>query len=112
MWRRRLFPRGPGTNRGCFRASVCAPGPRGYRSIGFETAKQLAERGFYVVIGARNEAPGQKAAEKIQAAGGKATPLLVDVSRSESIREAASQFRKIADHLDVLINNAGIYPDE
>jgi NAD(P)-dependent dehydrogenase (short-subunit alcohol dehydrogenase family) len=84
----------------------------GNRGIGFETAMQLAERGFYVFIGARNEAQGREAAEKIQAGGGKATSLLLDVSRSESVHQAVGQFRKIADHLDVLINNAGIYPDE
>jgi NAD(P)-dependent dehydrogenase (short-subunit alcohol dehydrogenase family) len=34
------------------------------------------------------------------------------VSESDSIRKAANHFATIADHLDVLINNAGIYPDE
>ena len=34
------------------------------------------------------------------------------MSSSESIRNAANEFRKIADHLDVLVNNAGIYPDK
>src|SRR3954451_2493094 len=81
------------------------------RGIGFETAKQLAERGFHVVITARDENRGAKAADKLQAAGGRATFLLLDVANSESIRNAAERFRSIADHLDVLINNAGIYPD-
>ena len=31
---------------------------------------------------------------------------------STSIRAAASNFATIADHLDVLVNNAGIYPDK
>ena len=84
----------------------------GNRGIGFETAKQLAERGFHVVIAARNEKTGNQAVEKLQAAGAQATFLSLDVSSSDSIRTAASQFRSIADHLDVLINNAGIYPDE
>src|SRR6185436_13846917 len=38
--------------------------------------------------------------------------LPLDVSNSQSIREAASEFPSISDRLDVLINNAGIYPDE
>src|SRR4051812_1491392 len=82
------------------------------RGIGFETAKQLSMRGFHVVIAARNEKKGTQAVEEMQAAGGKATFLSLDVSSSDSIRQAASRFQSIADHLDVLINNAGIYPDK
>jgi NAD(P)-dependent dehydrogenase (short-subunit alcohol dehydrogenase family) len=82
------------------------------RGIGFETARQLAQRGFYIIVAARDESKAQEAAEKIQAAAGKATFLSLDVSRSDSIRQAASQFASIADQIDVLINNAGIYPDE
>lgn len=82
------------------------------RGIGFETAKQLAGRGFHIIVGARDETSGKKAAKSIQNVTGKVTFLLLDVSRSESIRNAVGQFGKIADRLDVLINNAGIYPDE
>jgi NAD(P)-dependent dehydrogenase (short-subunit alcohol dehydrogenase family) len=82
------------------------------RGIGLETAGQLALRGFHVVIAARDEASGGQAAKGIQAAGGSAAFLLLDVSDSHSIHEAADRFASIADRLDVLINNAGIYPDE
>jgi NAD(P)-dependent dehydrogenase (short-subunit alcohol dehydrogenase family) len=82
------------------------------RGIGLETAQQLARRGFHVVIAARDGRKGRHAAEAIQAAGGKATFLSLDVSSSDSIRNAVSQFVATADHLDVLINNAAIYPDQ
>jgi len=83
------------------------------RGIGLETARQLARRGVHVVVGARDEESGRRAAEAIQAeGGGQATFLALDVSSSESIRAAVSRFSGIADHLDVLINNAGIYPDK
>jgi NAD(P)-dependent dehydrogenase (short-subunit alcohol dehydrogenase family) len=82
------------------------------RGIGLETAQQLAKRGFHVVIAARNEAGAQQAIKTIQAAGGKATFLPLDVSSPSSIHSAASHFAKLSDHLDVLINNAGIYPDK
>src|SRR5207245_4108765 len=81
------------------------------RGIGLETARQLARRGFQVVIGARDEASGRHAADTINADGGKATFLSLDVSSTGSIRTAASEFARVVDHLDVLINNAGIYPD-
>ena len=83
----------------------------GNRGIGREVARQLARRGFRVVIGARDAAGGREAAAEIQAAGGKAEVLPLDVSDSASIRAAAKAFADRADHLDVLINNAGIYPD-
>jgi NAD(P)-dependent dehydrogenase (short-subunit alcohol dehydrogenase family) len=80
------------------------------RGIGFETARQLAARGFHVVIGARSEEQGQKALRKLEP-GGKVSLLIVDVSDSKSIASAALKFNAIG-QLDVLINNAGIYPDE
>ncbi len=82
------------------------------RGIGLETAKQLARRGFHVVIAARDEASGNLATKETEAFGGIATFLSLDVSDSKSIREAANRFANISDRLDVLINNAGIYPDE
>jgi len=82
------------------------------RGIGLETARQLARRGFQVVIGARDQTSGRNVADTINADGGKATFLSLDVSSTASIRKAASGFARVADHLDVLINNAGIYPDK
>jgi NAD(P)-dependent dehydrogenase (short-subunit alcohol dehydrogenase family) len=82
------------------------------RGIGLESARQLVRRGFHVVIAARDEASGRQSAEAINGDDGKATFLPLDVSNSASIRAAASNFATIADHLDVLVNNAGIYPDK
>jgi NAD(P)-dependent dehydrogenase (short-subunit alcohol dehydrogenase family) len=82
------------------------------RGIGFETAQQLARRSFHVVIGARDEVSGRQAVKAIEVAGGKASFLSLDVRSTVSIRDAGRQFAEISDHLDVLINNAGVYPDE
>ncbi|MCO6045321.1 SDR family NAD(P)-dependent oxidoreductase [Aeoliella sp. ICT_H6.2] len=82
------------------------------RGIGLEVTQQLARRGFHVVIAARNEASGRKAASDIVRDGGRATFLPLDVSNSDSIENAAAQFGSVAGHLNGLINNAGIYPDE
>lgn len=80
------------------------------RGIGFETARQLAGRGFHVVMGARSEKAGHAAQRELERAG-KVSQLLLDVSDSKSIAGAASKFAPIG-QLDALINNAGIYPDE
>lgn len=82
------------------------------RGIGFEVAKQLARRGWHIVVGSRQEFSGLQAVESLQADGAKAAHLLLDVSNSESIRLAANTFSTMAERLDVLINNAGIYPDD
>jgi NAD(P)-dependent dehydrogenase (short-subunit alcohol dehydrogenase family) len=82
------------------------------RGIGLESARQLARRGFHVVIAARHEGAGREAVTAINAEGGKATFLPLDVSRSDSVLAAAGAFSGVAGHLDVLINNAGIYPDQ
>src|SRR4051794_40024993 len=82
------------------------------RGIGLEAARQLARRGFRVVIASRDEQKGGQAVEGIRSVGGEASSLPLDVSSSESIRAAARTFGETAERLDVLVNNAGIYPDE
>jgi NAD(P)-dependent dehydrogenase (short-subunit alcohol dehydrogenase family) len=82
------------------------------RGIGLETARQLSRRSFQVIIGARDLTGGRRAVETIQAEGGQATFLPLDVSSSDSIRTAAREFAGVAGHLDVLIHNAGVYPDK
>lgn len=82
------------------------------RGMGREAARQLAARGYHVVAAVRDEASGHQAVREIQAAGGRASVLSMDVSSSDSIARALEQLHAFADRLDVLINNAGIYPDE
>ncbi len=81
------------------------------KGIGYEVARQLAAKGFQVFIGARNREAGRKAAEQIAKDGGYATFLEIDVADNGSVTLAAREFAKVADHLDVLVNNAGIIVD-
>lgn len=81
------------------------------KGIGHEVARQLAVKGFHVFVGARNAKAGRKAAEEIAKKCGKATFLEIDVSDNESVTTAAREFSNIEDHLDVLVNNAGIIVD-
>jgi len=79
--------------------------------IGYEVARQLTGKGFQVFVGARNRDAGQKAVAKIAKEGGKAIFLEIDVADNPSVTVAAREFAKAADHLDVLVNNAGIIVD-
>ncbi|HEY2568713.1 MAG TPA: SDR family NAD(P)-dependent oxidoreductase [Candidatus Udaeobacter sp.] len=81
------------------------------KGIGYEVARQLAGSGFEVFIGARNRDAGQKAAAAITKTGEKAIFLEIDVADEASVAAAAREFSKMADHLDVLVNNAGIIAD-
>src|SRR5438046_6811259 len=81
------------------------------KGIGREVARQLAANGCYVFVVARNRNAGRKAADEIGKHGGKAVFLELDVSDDSSVTAAAREFSKLADHLDVLVNNAGIIVD-
>ena len=81
------------------------------KGIGHEVARQLVAKGFHVFVGARNRRAGRAAAEAIAKNGGKATFVEIDVADNASVTAAAREFSKIADHLDVLVNNAGIVVD-
>jgi len=75
------------------------------KSIGFETARQLLQQGYFVYLGSRDLNNGQEAVNQLKAEGLNNVELLqIDVSDPASV-EAAS--KKITE-LDVLINNAGI----
>jgi NAD(P)-dependent dehydrogenase (short-subunit alcohol dehydrogenase family) len=82
----------------------------GNRGIGFEVCRQLADRGFTVVLTARDANKARAAAQKIKTVGHVETAVL-DVSDARSIKGAAATISKRHDHLDVLINNAAINYD-
>jgi NAD(P)-dependent dehydrogenase (short-subunit alcohol dehydrogenase family) len=81
------------------------------KGIGHEVGRQLAAKGFHVLVGARNAKAGRKAAEEIAKKCGKATFLEIDVADNDSVTTAAREFSNIEGHLDVLVNNAGIIVD-
>lgn len=78
------------------------------KGIGFEIARQLGERGAAVLLGARDELRGKQAAESLTARGLSAAPLLIDVTDTASIANAAREIGQQYGRLDILVNNAGI----
>ncbi len=79
------------------------------KSIGFETARQLLQKGCYVYLGSRSLENGQEAVKNLHAEGLKSVEAVqLDVSDEASVKAARAEIGKKTDVLDVLINNAGI----
>jgi NAD(P)-dependent dehydrogenase (short-subunit alcohol dehydrogenase family) len=79
------------------------------KSIGFETARQLLQQGYYVYLGSRNLQKGQEAVSQLQAEGlNNVEPLEIDVDNVASIKAAREVLGAKTKVLDVLVNNAGI----
>jgi NAD(P)-dependent dehydrogenase (short-subunit alcohol dehydrogenase family) len=78
--------------------------------LGYETASALAEHGAHVVLAVRNLDKGKDAAARITANSPGADVALqeLDLTSLESVRAAADQLRSDYDHIDLLINNAGV----
>lgn len=79
------------------------------KGIGFETARQLLQKGFSVFIGSRNLENGLEAVKKLKAEGLTHTEAIqLDVTDNRSVQNAREEIGKKTDVLDILINNAGI----
>ncbi len=78
------------------------------KGIGHEVARQLSSKKFHVFVGARNSENGQKATEDLRKNGAMATFIPLDVSDAQSIGKSVQLVSQSADHLDVLVNNAGV----
>jgi NAD(P)-dependent dehydrogenase (short-subunit alcohol dehydrogenase family) len=83
----------------------------GTSGIGRAVAGQLARRGAHVVLSGRDVARGRRAVEEIRADGGTADFAQADLADLESVRSLAKQAAELGGgRVDVLINNAGIFP--
>lgn len=81
------------------------------KGIGKEIARQLGKKGFKVLLGSRDEGRGEEAAKELKAEGVDAEVIKLEVSDPASIKKAVDSIAKKYDHLDVLVNNAGILLD-
>ena len=80
----------------------------GNSGIGYQAAKQLAEKGWSVTLFCRREEAAEQACEEIRQQTGNrhVDYILVDLSDMKSVRKAVEQYIQKEDGLDVLINNA------
>lgn len=78
--------------------------------LGCEAAAALAAKGAHVVLAVRNLDKGKNAAALItkRTPGASVALQELDLTSLESIRAAAEELRSQRDHIDLLINNAGV----
>lgn len=82
------------------------------RGIGFEVCRQLAQLGWIVILGARDEEKGIKAADRLIRERLTVIPYQLDVTDLESIENARRRVTDEIGRLDVIINNARIHYDD
>lgn len=82
--------------------------------IGYQTAIELANLGHKVIIHGRNQEKAKLAMEKVkkETNSNNLSYVYADLSSFSQIKEMVAQLYNTYDHLDVLINNAGIIRDE
>lgn len=81
----------------------------GNRGIGFAIAQGLLTKGYDIILTSRSIDSAKQAADRLN---GTVIPLALDVSDDSSIEQAVHTLKSQGiNQLDVLINNAGVYPD-
>jgi 3-oxoacyl-[acyl-carrier protein] reductase len=81
------------------------------QGIGEAVATLLARQGAKVVLAARSEDKLEALAARIDAGGGCARPLALDLSRPETFAERLKSLPEDFAQIDILVNNAGITAD-
>lgn len=82
----------------------------GTNGLGFETARNLAERGGRIYLAARDEKKGVEAAETITRSTGNRNVKFIqlDLGSLKKIHQFSKTFHALENRLDILINNAGL----
>jgi NAD(P)-dependent dehydrogenase (short-subunit alcohol dehydrogenase family) len=83
----------------------------GNRGIGLAICKGLADRGLNIVLGSRDEANGEAAARSVREKGATVRVEQIDVAEPDSIDACYERLAGDDVAVDVLVNNAGIYPE-
>ena len=83
----------------------------GARGIGFEVARKLAQRGMTVVVGARDPAKAEAAAQELAGENLDGRAGTIDVTDSGSVKRLAAVVDEEFGKLDVLVNNAAVFAE-
>lgn len=79
--------------------------------MGLATAKLFAEAKAKVVVADFNEEKGKEAVSEIEANGGEAYFVKVDISQSDQVQNMVAKTVEKYGRLDVAVNNAALTPD-
>jgi NAD(P)-dependent dehydrogenase (short-subunit alcohol dehydrogenase family) len=84
----------------------------GNRGIGLEACRQLARAGMNVVLAARDPQRGEEAAQELRGEGLDVMFERLDVADSQSVKDCAQRLADAGMEVNVLVNNAGVYPTQ
>lgn len=79
----------------------------GSRGLGLQMARALGEQGGRVILSARKAEELDTATTKLKALGIDASWIAADSSREDEISRLSEEALKLAERIDILINNAG-----
>jgi NAD(P)-dependent dehydrogenase (short-subunit alcohol dehydrogenase family) len=82
------------------------------RGIGLALAETLLRQGYAVVAGCRHPEAATHLQQLAASRSGLVDVLLLDVNSDELVSAAAEKVRKGRNRLDVIVNNAGLMPEE
>jgi NAD(P)-dependent dehydrogenase (short-subunit alcohol dehydrogenase family) len=83
----------------------------GTSGIGRAVANKLARLGVHVLVVGRNVERGERTITELRAAGGRADFISSDLRDASGARQVARRAVELGNgHVDILINNAGVYP--
>jgi len=82
------------------------------RGIGREVCRELGAAGLRVVVTARDRSAGEKAAAELRSGGHDVLFEEMDVASDRSVSACGARLAKLGIDVDVLVNNAAIYPPE
>ena len=78
------------------------------KGIGLEICRQLAQKGFHVLLGSRDEARGREAAASLARDGAEVEAIVLDLAVPATLEKARKLIEERFGRLDVLINNAAV----
>ncbi|MFQ5994132.1 MAG: SDR family oxidoreductase [Acidiferrobacterales bacterium] len=82
------------------------------RGLGLETCRQLAKRNYKVILTSRDQQAGGVAADTLRTDGLDVEYHPLDVTDPTSVKQLAEHIEREIGHLDVLVNNAGVFVEK